>query len=150
MRADVTDMPGYWDSVVDSPPERREWYEDLSSFSCVPLISFQAKAAWPRETVGWSLYGLAEEDKHNRIRQFRLSQLPLAGQMEHLPCRYELRRPSCIRSQPRRHTPRQSPVQLPLRILPPRNYCPASRPGRILVCERRCGCKRDAHGGGHG
>ncbi|KZV96693.1 hypothetical protein EXIGLDRAFT_407819 [Exidia glandulosa HHB12029] len=25
MRADVTDMPGYWDSVVDSPPERREW-----------------------------------------------------------------------------------------------------------------------------
>ncbi|KAJ7222199.1 hypothetical protein GGX14DRAFT_301962, partial [Mycena pura] len=26
MRADVTDMPDYWDSVVDSPPERREWY----------------------------------------------------------------------------------------------------------------------------
>ncbi|KAF5346427.1 hypothetical protein D9758_012782 [Tetrapyrgos nigripes] len=25
MRADVTDMPGYWDSVVDSPPERRAW-----------------------------------------------------------------------------------------------------------------------------
>lgn len=25
MRADVTDMPGYWDTVVDSPPERREW-----------------------------------------------------------------------------------------------------------------------------
>ncbi|PPR00468.1 hypothetical protein CVT24_004529 [Panaeolus cyanescens] len=27
MRADVTDMPGYWDSVVDSPPERREWLQ---------------------------------------------------------------------------------------------------------------------------
>ncbi|KAJ6511223.1 hypothetical protein DFH09DRAFT_942072 [Mycena vulgaris] len=25
MRADVTDMPDYWDTVVDSPPERREW-----------------------------------------------------------------------------------------------------------------------------
>ncbi|KAF5312214.1 hypothetical protein D9619_003681 [Psilocybe cf. subviscida] len=28
MRADVTDMPGYWDSVVDSPPERRQWLEE--------------------------------------------------------------------------------------------------------------------------
>ncbi|KAJ7300594.1 hypothetical protein DFH08DRAFT_725187, partial [Mycena albidolilacea] len=26
MRADVTDMPGYWDTVVDSPPERKRWY----------------------------------------------------------------------------------------------------------------------------
>ena len=34
MRADVTDMLGYWDSVVDSPAERREWYEE-----CVPLAS---------------------------------------------------------------------------------------------------------------
>jgi hypothetical protein len=25
-RIDVTDMPGYWDSVVDSPPERKRWY----------------------------------------------------------------------------------------------------------------------------
>jgi hypothetical protein len=23
---DVTDMPGYWDTVVDSPPERKRWY----------------------------------------------------------------------------------------------------------------------------
>lgn len=22
---DVTDLPGYWDEIVDSPPERREW-----------------------------------------------------------------------------------------------------------------------------
>ena len=27
MCTDVTDLPGYWDSVVDSPPERREWLE---------------------------------------------------------------------------------------------------------------------------
>ena len=33
MRSDVTDMPGYWDSVVDSPPERREWYEEWFSLA---------------------------------------------------------------------------------------------------------------------
>ncbi|KAJ7131799.1 hypothetical protein C8R43DRAFT_895506, partial [Mycena crocata] len=26
MRADVTDMPDYWDTVVESPPERKRWY----------------------------------------------------------------------------------------------------------------------------
>jgi hypothetical protein len=26
LRIDVTDAPGYWDSVVDSPPERKRWY----------------------------------------------------------------------------------------------------------------------------
>jgi hypothetical protein len=24
----VTDQPGYWDSVVDSPPERRQWLKE--------------------------------------------------------------------------------------------------------------------------
>ncbi|KIJ58948.1 glycoside hydrolase family 18 protein [Hydnomerulius pinastri MD-312] len=28
MRADVTDMPGYWDNVVDSPPERKRWLQE--------------------------------------------------------------------------------------------------------------------------
>ncbi|KAJ7155586.1 hypothetical protein C8R46DRAFT_1196404 [Mycena filopes] len=28
MRADVTDMPDYWDTVVDSPPERKRWLQD--------------------------------------------------------------------------------------------------------------------------
>ncbi|KAK7039901.1 hypothetical protein R3P38DRAFT_2902374 [Favolaschia claudopus] len=28
MRADVTDMPDYWDTVVDSPPERKRWLKE--------------------------------------------------------------------------------------------------------------------------
>ncbi|KAJ7155607.1 glycosyl hydrolases family 18-domain-containing protein [Mycena filopes] len=28
MRADVTDMPDYWDTVVDSPPERKRWLQE--------------------------------------------------------------------------------------------------------------------------
>ncbi|KAF7339147.1 hypothetical protein MVEN_01991600 [Mycena venus] len=28
MRADLTDMPGYWDSVVESPPERKRWLQE--------------------------------------------------------------------------------------------------------------------------
>ncbi|KAF7354409.1 hypothetical protein MVEN_01129900 [Mycena venus] len=28
MRADVTDMPDYWDTVVESPPERKRWLKE--------------------------------------------------------------------------------------------------------------------------
>ncbi|KAJ7114949.1 hypothetical protein C8R44DRAFT_984268 [Mycena epipterygia] len=28
MRADVTDMPDYWDNIVDSPPERKRWLQE--------------------------------------------------------------------------------------------------------------------------
>ncbi|KAJ6608966.1 hypothetical protein B0H10DRAFT_2066126 [Mycena sp. CBHHK59/15] len=30
MRADVTDMPDYWDTVVESPPERKRWLQERS------------------------------------------------------------------------------------------------------------------------
>ena len=35
-RIDVTDMPGYWDSVVDSPPERKRWY--VSRYDAIMIV----------------------------------------------------------------------------------------------------------------
>jgi hypothetical protein len=46
MRADVTDMPGYWDSVVDSPPERKRWLREQEMKKPVYRRWWGAFTAW--------------------------------------------------------------------------------------------------------
>ena len=77
MRADVTDMPGYWDSVVDSPPERREWYE-ICALAMPTLIPSQAAETWLRSSMVGSLHELDQEDYHDRFRHVGIPELPLA------------------------------------------------------------------------
>ncbi|KAJ7826386.1 hypothetical protein B0H14DRAFT_2817404 [Mycena olivaceomarginata] len=60
LRADVSDMPGYWDNIVASPPERKRWLEERA------LAQPFFKRWWGSFTTWLSKINIVKQDLSDR------------------------------------------------------------------------------------
>ncbi|KZS89652.1 hypothetical protein SISNIDRAFT_489074 [Sistotremastrum niveocremeum HHB9708] len=64
MRADVTDLPDYWDTVVDSPPERKRWLQERGEWK---------EKRWWGAFTGWLSKLNTVKTKSTTTRTFKWS-----------------------------------------------------------------------------
>ncbi|KAF9480725.1 hypothetical protein BDN70DRAFT_992516 [Pholiota conissans] len=81
MRVDVSDLPDYWDSVVDSPPERRRWLQERGLWKEKTLAR-----RWWGSFVDWLSKLNTVKSESTTTRQFLWSDTyPIFSQSESCP-----------------------------------------------------------------
>ncbi|KAF9480694.1 hypothetical protein BDN70DRAFT_992496 [Pholiota conissans] len=81
MRVDASDLPDYWDEVVDSPPERRQWLQERGLWKEKTLTR-----RWWGSFTGWLDKLNTVKTKSTTTRQFLWSDTyPIFSQSESCP-----------------------------------------------------------------